>query len=86
MGDEALDRAGELARDWLAGLAERRVGPAGAPSLGGPQAHAGEYPAAGIQAHAAGAEPGRVASTGPRDDGDVTGGTRPPELAADRRT
>ena len=83
MTDEALDRAGELARDWLAGLAERRVGPAGAPSLGGPLPEAGESPAAVVEALAAGAEPGLVASSGPRYFGFVTGGTLPAALAAD---
>ena len=83
MTDEALDRAGELARAWLAGLAERRVGPAGAPALGGPLPEEGEDPAAVIEALAAGAEPGLVASSGPRYFGFVTGGTLPAALAAD---
>jgi glutamate/tyrosine decarboxylase-like PLP-dependent enzyme len=83
MTDEALDRARALAAAWLDGLGERRVGPAGAPSLDGPLPEAGDAPADVIEALAAGAEPGLVASSGPRYFGFVTGGTLPAALAAD---
>ena len=83
MTDDALDRARVLAGAWLDGLGERHVGPAGAPALDGPLPEAGEAPAAVIEALAAGAEPGLVASSGPRYFGFVTGGTLPAALAAD---
>ena len=83
MADDALDRAAAHARAWLDGLPERHVGPAGTPALDGPLPEEGTDPAAVIEALAAGAEPGLVASSGPRYFGFVTGGTLPAALAAD---
>jgi glutamate/tyrosine decarboxylase-like PLP-dependent enzyme len=52
-------------------------------SLGGPLPEHGEDPAAVIDALAAGAEPGLVATAGPRHFGVVIGGALPAALAAD---
>ncbi|HET7665502.1 MAG TPA: aspartate aminotransferase family protein, partial [Mycobacterium sp.] len=51
--------------------------------LGGPLPERGEDPAAVIDALAAGAEPGLVATAGPRHFGFVIGGALPAALAAD---
>src|SRR3954452_23515624 len=83
-----LDAAAAHARRFLDGLDERRVTAdvdAGAvrEALGGPLPEDGEAPDAGIDALAAGAEPGLVASAGPRHFGFVIGGALPAALAAD---
>lgn len=52
-------------------------------ALGGPVPEQGEDPRAVVDTLVAGAEPGLVASTGPRYFGFVTGGTLPAALAAD---
>jgi glutamate/tyrosine decarboxylase-like PLP-dependent enzyme len=84
MTDEALQRAHELAAAWLEQLPERRVRAAGDPAgLRGPLPERGEEPAAVLDALAAAAEPGLVASAGPRYFGFVTGGALPAALAAD---
>jgi glutamate/tyrosine decarboxylase-like PLP-dependent enzyme len=81
---DALDRARAHADAWLAGLPERRVRAAGeADALRLPLPDDGEAPEAVIDALAAGAEPGLVASPGPRYFGFVTGGSLPAALAAD---
>lgn len=83
----ALERARAHAARWLDGLGERRVGPAADfaavhAALDGPLPEAGDDAAAVIDALAAEAEPGLVASTGPRYFGFVTGGSLPAALAA----
>ena len=84
MTDEALHRAHELAAAWLEELRERPVRAAGDPAgLRGPLPERGEEPAAVLDALAAAAEPGLVASAGPRYFGFVTGGALPAALGAD---
>src|SRR5688500_12902094 len=84
MPDDALGRAAGLARGWLDGLADRHVGPAGDPDdLRRPLPEHGEDPATVIEELAAAAEPGLVASAGPRYFGFVTGGALPAAVAAD---
>jgi glutamate/tyrosine decarboxylase-like PLP-dependent enzyme len=88
MSDPLLDRAAGLAREFLAGLPDRPVGPPIAVealrrTLGGPLPDAGADPVAVIEALARGADPGLVASAGPRYFGFVTGGALPAALGAD---
>src|SRR5688572_16962443 len=88
MSDQLLDRAAGLAREFLAGLPDRPVGPPIAVetlrrTLGGPLPDAGADPVAVIEALARGADPGLVASAGPRYFGFVTGGALPAALGAD---
>jgi glutamate/tyrosine decarboxylase-like PLP-dependent enzyme len=84
MSDDALRRATELSLEWLATLRERPVRAAGdADALRGPLPQKGEDPAAVVEALAAAAEPGLVASAGPRYFGFVTGGALPAAIAAD---
>jgi len=83
-----LAAAAQHAREFLATLDERpvaaRVDAAGVrDALGGPMPEHGEDPDAVIEALAAGAEPGLVASAGPRHFGFVIGGALPAALAAD---
>jgi glutamate/tyrosine decarboxylase-like PLP-dependent enzyme len=83
-----LDAAVRHAETYLAGLDERPVGaPATAAQirerLGGPLPDQPTDPAEVIEALATGAEPGLVASAGPRHFGFVVGGTLPAALAAD---
>src|SRR3954453_8837622 len=84
----ALTRAHELAVEWLRTLPERRITPregveALRARLGGPLAEQGEDPVAVVESLAAGAEPGLIASAGPRFYGFVIGGSLPAALAAD---
>ena len=81
---EPLARAHAHASAWLAGAGERPVRAAGDPAaLRGPLPEDGADAAAVIDALAAAAEPGLVASAGPRYFGFVTGATLPAALAAD---
>ena len=85
MSEEVLDRAAALAGAWLETLARAaRSAPAGEPDgLRGALPEYGEDPVAVIEALAAAAEPGLVASAGPRYFGFVTGGALPVAVAAD---
>jgi glutamate/tyrosine decarboxylase-like PLP-dependent enzyme len=83
-----LRAAVERATVFLATLDERPVAAradasAVRGSLGGPLPELGEDPASVIDALAAGAEPGLVATAGPRHFGFVIGGAVPAALAAD---
>jgi glutamate/tyrosine decarboxylase-like PLP-dependent enzyme len=86
--DRVLERAASLGREFLAGLAERRVAPPVAvetlrQTLGGPLPDAGEDPRSVVEALARAADPGIVASAGPRYFGFVTGGALPAAVGAD---
>ncbi|MGZ6779278.1 MAG: pyridoxal phosphate-dependent decarboxylase family protein, partial [Mycobacterium sp.] len=83
-----LSAATRHAEEFLAGLDERpvaaRTDAAGVRgSLGGPLPETGDDPASVIDALVAGAEPGLVATAGPRHFGFVVGGALPAALAAD---
>jgi glutamate/tyrosine decarboxylase-like PLP-dependent enzyme len=83
-----LRTAAQYAEAFLATLDERpvaaRVDAAAVRDvLGGPLPEKGDDPAAVIDALATGAEPGLVATPGPRHFGFVIGGTLPAALAAD---
>ncbi len=86
--DRALERAATHAREFIAGLSTRPVAPV-VPletlraRFGGPLPEVGDDPAAVIDALAANAEGGLVASAGPRYFGFVIGGGLPAALAAD---
>jgi glutamate/tyrosine decarboxylase-like PLP-dependent enzyme len=92
MDDRVLDRAAELAKDYLASLSERPVGPSvDLPALraamgvdgGGPLPEEGEDSIAVIERLAKAADPGLVASAGPRYFGFVVGANYPAAVAAD---
>lgn len=85
---ELLEQTRRIATEYLAGLPERRVGSRVTQAslldaLGGPLNDAGEDPAEVIERLARDAEPGLVASAGPRYFGLVIGGALPAALAAD---
>ncbi len=86
--DAALERAAEIARTYVAGLPDRPVAPT-VPldelrrRFGGPLPQAGEDPVAVVEALAANAEGGLIATAGPRFFGFVIGGSLPAALAAD---
>ncbi len=82
-GDDVLDRAHELARAYLQGLGERHVGGADPDGLRRPLTEAGESPVDVLEQLAADADPGLVASAGPRYFGFVIGGSVPVALGAD---
>jgi glutamate/tyrosine decarboxylase-like PLP-dependent enzyme len=84
----ALDRASAIAREFLAGLPSRHVGTTASLEVlrerfGGPLPDHGEDPGAVVEALAANAEGGLVASAGPRYFGFVIGGGLPAAVAAD---
>jgi hypothetical protein len=67
--EDALNRAHELARDFLKSLPERPVGPRATfdelvQALGGPLPESSEAPARVVDALAAAVEPGLIASAG----------------------
>jgi glutamate/tyrosine decarboxylase-like PLP-dependent enzyme len=83
-----LEAAAAHARRFLASLEERPVAASGdaaavRAALGGPLPERGEDPEAVIDALVAGADPGIVATAGPRYFGFVIGGSSPAALAAD---
>jgi glutamate/tyrosine decarboxylase-like PLP-dependent enzyme len=83
-----LDRAQALAIAYLEGVAARHVGGTATVAalragLDGPLPDRGEDPVRVIDQLAAGADPGVVASAGPRYFGFVTGGAVPVTVAAD---
>jgi glutamate/tyrosine decarboxylase-like PLP-dependent enzyme len=85
---QGLDVAAEHARRFLDGLDERFVGPRVPASelraaLGGPLPEDGEDAAAVLDALASAAEPGLVATAGPRHFGFVMGGALPAAIGAD---
>lgn len=86
--EAALDRAHDLARDFLKSLPERPVGPRATfdelvRALGGPLPESGDEPVRVVDALARAVEPGLIASAGPRYFGFVIGGSVPAALAAD---
>jgi glutamate/tyrosine decarboxylase-like PLP-dependent enzyme len=86
--DAVLERASRLAREFSSELAERRVAPridaeTLRRALGGRLPDDGEDPGAVIETLARAADPGLVASAGPRYFGFVTGGALPAALGAD---
>jgi glutamate/tyrosine decarboxylase-like PLP-dependent enzyme len=83
MSDDALDHAHALAMAYLAGLSERGVGGSDPPGLRRALTDDGEDPVTVIEQLASDADPGLVASAGPRYFGFVVGGSLPVALGAD---
>ncbi|HEX2194093.1 MAG TPA: pyridoxal-dependent decarboxylase [Candidatus Limnocylindria bacterium] len=86
--EAALRRAAEIGAEFLRAVGERHVGAlqdasAIAERLGGPLPDAGMSPTAVLEELAEVADPGIVASVGPRYFGFVVGGTVPAALATD---
>ena len=86
--DSALDRAVEHAKQWLASVPDRQVGPLQSADevllgLGGPLPEEGLDAAAVVDELANGAEPGLMAIQSGRFFGWVMGGTLPAALASD---
>src|SRR3954453_5652056 len=83
-----LTRAAALASDYLATLPDRPVArsvdlAALRASMGGPLPDGPMAPVAGVEALAAAADPGLVATAGPRFFGFVIGGSLPAAVGAD---
>jgi glutamate/tyrosine decarboxylase-like PLP-dependent enzyme len=80
-----LGAAYEAAAAFLDAVGDRPVGPRGdvRDALGGPLPERGEAPAAVVERLIAAADPGLIASAGPRYFGFVIGGALPSALAAD---
>lgn len=83
MTDDALDHAYRLARAYVKGLSERPVDAAEPQGLRRPLNDDGISPVDVLEQLATDADPGLVASAGPRYFGFVTGGSLPVALAAD---
>jgi glutamate/tyrosine decarboxylase-like PLP-dependent enzyme len=83
MQDEVLDYAQRLGRAYLAGVAERRVGGSDPARLRRSLTDAGEDPIRVLEDLSADADPGLVASAGPRYFGFVVGGSLPVAVGAD---
>src|SRR4051812_46818707 len=86
--DAALERASALARAYVSTLSSRPVGATASleelrSRFGGPLPQHGEDPVAVVEALAANAEGGLIASAGPRFFGFVIGGSLPAALGAD---
>ena len=86
--DAALDRAAQHAKQWLASIPDRQVGPLQSADeilmrLGGPLPETGQNAVAVVDELANGAEPGLMASQSGRFFGWVMGGTLPAALASD---
>jgi glutamate/tyrosine decarboxylase-like PLP-dependent enzyme len=81
--DDVLAHADRLARAYLAGVSERRVGGSDPVGLRRPLSDDGESAVEVIEQLVADADPGLVASAGPRYFGFVVGGSLPVALGAD---
>jgi glutamate/tyrosine decarboxylase-like PLP-dependent enzyme len=81
--DDLLFQAFQLARAFLDGVSERHVGGAEPAGLRRPLSDAGEGAAEVLEQLAADADPGVVASAGPRYFGFVVGGSYPVAVGAD---
>jgi glutamate/tyrosine decarboxylase-like PLP-dependent enzyme len=82
-GGDVLNQAHRLARSYLDGLRDRHVGGSDPEGLRRPLTDAGVSPADVLEQLAADADPGLVASAGPRYFGFVIGGSLPVAVGAD---